>query len=396
MEININNYEEVIIDFLDGKLDDNAVAKLFVFLDQNPAIKAEFDLLNANQTALPAEPIAFDFSGLLKKEKINVADYSDKLIALLENDLTPEDTKTLETEVKTYPELAAEFELFKKTKLVPENDIVFANKQVLTKKGGFTIIPLFARYSAIAAVFIAVVLGVYFFNNNSGEQMADKVDTTIAKSKQDSISDILKAKNNVPQQLQKEIEKEMLAFGGVNTAQMHKQNKKINTPTNKALPNKKTGKENPLNGQNNQSVAPTNNNNLPKKVVAENAIGNNNLASAELTKDNNNGLMVEGNKVEKAPVLASIEPIMAPNLFDKSKNLDLKNYVKEQLKITAQSELIAVNKPTNLNEKISLAESIGLNMLSLFNKISNRDVKVKKTYNNDGELEKVRLVATGW
>jgi hypothetical protein len=70
MEININNYEEIIIDFLDGKLDDNTVAKLFVFLDQNPAIKAEFDLLNANQTTLPAEPIAFDFSDLLKQEKI--------------------------------------------------------------------------------------------------------------------------------------------------------------------------------------------------------------------------------------------------------------------------------------------------------------------------------------
>ena len=163
MEININNYEEIIIDFLDGKLDDNTVAKLFVFLDQNPAIKAEFDLLNANQTTLPAEPIAFDFSDLLKQEKINVANYSNKLIALLENDLTLEETKSLEAEIRTYPELAAEFELFKKTKLVHENEIVFANKQLLTKKGGFTIIPLFNRYSAIAAVFIAVFLLSVFF-----------------------------------------------------------------------------------------------------------------------------------------------------------------------------------------------------------------------------------------
>jgi hypothetical protein len=395
MEININNYEEFIVDFFDGKLNDSAVAELFVFLDQNPAIKAEFDLLNNNQPTLEIEPIAFDFSGLLKKEKINVADYSNQLIALLENDLTPAETKSLEAEIKTYPELAAEFELFKKTKLVPENDIVFANKQVLTKKGGFTIIPLFARYSAIAAVFIAVVMGVYLFTNNSdNEQMADKVDTTIAKSKQDSISDILRSKNNVPQQLQKEIEKEMLAFGGVNTAQMHKQSKKSTTvPTNKVLPSKKPIKENPLNGGNNQSVAPTNNN-LPKKVIAENGGGNTHLANADLPKDNNE-LMVQP-KVEQTPILNQNEPVVAVNSNDKNKNLDLKNYVKEQLKITAQSELIAVNKPTDLNENISFAESIGLNMLSLFNKVSKRDVKVKKTYNNDGELEKVRLVATGW
>jgi hypothetical protein len=28
--------------------------------------------------------------------------------------------------------------------------------------------------------------------------------------------------------------------------------------------------------------------------------------------------------------------------------------------------------------------------------VSNHDLKVKKTYNNDGEIEKVSLVATGW
>jgi hypothetical protein len=175
---------------------------------------------------------------------------------------------------------------------------------------------------------------------------------------------------------------------------MHKQSKKSTTvPTNKVLPSKKPIKENPLNGGNNQSVVPTNNN-LPKKVIAENGGGNTHLANADLPKDNNE-LMVQP-KVEQTPILNQNEPVVAVNSNDKNKNLDLKNYVKEQLKITAQSELIAVNKPTDLNENISFAESIGLNMLSLFNKVSKRDVKVKKTYNNDGELEKVRLVATGW
>lgn len=393
MEININNYEEIIIDFLDGKLDDNTVAKLFVFLDQNLAIKAEFDLLNANQATLPAEPIAFDFSDLLKQEKINVADYSNKLIALLENDLTLEETKSLEAEIRTYPELAAEFELFKKTKLVPENELVFANKQLLTKKGGFIIIPLFNRYSAIAAVFIAVVMGVYFFTNNKGEQMADKVDTTIAKSKQDSISEILKSKNNVQNQLEKETERKMLAFGGVNVASVQKQNKKAVLPANKNPQNKKPIKENPLNGGSNQSVVP--NNNAPKKVVAENGGGMGNLAIVDLPVVNND-VNVQPKIVENAIGNNNNEQIIASNPLDNNKNVDLRDYVKQQLKITAQSEVIAVNKPTNSNENISLAESIGLNVLSLLNKVSNRDVKIKKTYNNDGEVEKVRLVASGW
>jgi hypothetical protein len=393
MEININNYEGIIVDFFDKKLDDNTVAKLFVFLEQNPNIKAEFDLINGNQTLLIAEPITFDFSGLLKQEKIIVADYSDKLIALLENDLTTEDTKSLEAEIKTYPELAAEFELFKKTKLVPENEIVFANKKGLIKKGGFTIIPLFGRYSAIAAVFIAVVMFIYFFTNYKNEQIARNVNTSVAKSKQDSISEILKSKNNVQNQLEKETERKMLAFGGVNVASVQKQNKKAVSTPNKNLQNKKPIKDNPLNGGNNQSIVP--NNNAPKKVVAENAGGNNNLANADLPKDYND-FKVQPKIVENIIGNNNSEQIIASNSFDNNKKVDLRDYVKQQLKITAQSEVIAVNKPTNSNENISLAESIGLNVLSLLNKVSNRDVKIKKTYNNDGEVEKVRLVASGW
>ena len=101
--------------------------------------------------------------------------------------------------------------------------------------------------------------------------MADKVDTTIVKSKQDSISEILKSKNNVQNQLEKETERKMLAFGGINAASVQKQNKKAVLPASKNLQNKKPIKENPLNGGNNQSVVP--NYNAPKKVVAENGGG---------------------------------------------------------------------------------------------------------------------------
>jgi hypothetical protein len=137
------------------------------------------------------------------------------------------------------------------------------------------------------------------------------------------------------------------------------------------------------------------NNNAPKKVVAENGGGMGNLASADLPKVNND-FKVQPKIVENAIGNNNNEQIIASNPLDNNKKVDLRDYVKQQLKITAQSEVIAVNKPTNSNENISLAESIGLNVLSLLNKVSNRDVKIKKTYNNDGEVEQVRLVASGW
>jgi hypothetical protein len=391
MKININNYEEIIVDFLDGKLDNDTVAELFLFLDQNPKIKAEFNLLYENQHVVEAEPISFDYSSLIKKEKLNVADYAEKLIALLENDLNQEETKKLKAEINAYPELAAEFELFKKTKLVAETNIVFANKAGLTKKKVFEIIPLFTRFSAIAAVFIAIIITVYLLNNkNNKTEFASNIENSIAKSKQDSIMNIIKSKNNIPNKMQFENEKKMLAFGGINPATIQK--KKATAP-NQIKQNKKIIRENPLNNSNGQSVNPTI---LPKKAtVSDKVILNNNLAIIDKKEE---ALKVVANnlvdKKEESKVLVSKE-----NSEPSNSNYNIANiasYVKEQLAITSQSEVIAINKPSNKESEVSLGESIGLNVLSLFNKISSKDLKVKKIYNKDGEVEDVKLIASGW
>jgi len=391
MKININNYEEIIVDFLDGKLDNDTVAELFLFLDQNPKIKAEFNLLYENQYEVEAEPISFDYSSLIKKEKLNVADYAEKLIALLENDLNLEETKKLKAEINAYPELAAEFELFKKTKLVAETNIVFANKAGLTKKKVFEIIPLFTRFSAIAAVFIAIIITVYLLNNkNNKTEFASNIENSIAKSKQDSIMNIIKSKNNIPNKMQFENEKKMLAFGGINPATIQK--KKATAP-NQIKQNKKIIRENPLNNSNGQSVNPTI---LPKKAtVSDKVILNNNLAIIDKKEE---ALKVVANnlvdKKEESKVLVSKE-----NSEPSNSNYNIANiasYVKEQLAITSQSEVIAINKPSNKESEVSLGESIGLNVLSLFNKISSKDLKVKKIYNKDGEVEDVKLIASGW
>jgi hypothetical protein len=391
MRISINNYEEIIVDFLDGKLDNYTVAELFLFLDQNPKIKAEFNLLYENQHVVEAEPISFDYSSLIKKEKLNVADYAEKLIALLENDLNLEETKKLKAEINAYPELAAEFELFKKTKLVAETNIVFANKAGLTKKKVFEIIPLFTRFSAIAAVFIAIIITVYLLNNkNNKTEFASNIENSIAKSKQDSIMNIIKSKNNIPNKMQFENEKKMLAFGGINPATIQK--KKATAP-NQIKQNKKIIRENPLNNSNGQSVNPTI---LPKKsTVSDKVILNNNFAIIDKKEE---ALKVVANnlvdKKEESKVLVSKE-----NSEPSNSNYNIANiasYVKEQLAITSQSEVIAINKPSNKESEVSLGESIGLNVLSLFNKISSKDLKVKKIYNKDGEVEDVKLIASGW
>jgi len=392
MEININNYEVFVIDFIDGKLNEIDTANLFAFLNQNPTLKAEFDLLNNESNSIPLETISFDSSSLLKPTNIDVSQYAEKLIGLIENDLSNTEKDVLLSEINKYPELKNEHQLFLKTKLVADTNIVYKNKESLTQKP-FRIIPLFTRISAIAALFIAVIIIIYFINNNSNNQVANN--EAIVKAKQDSISNIIKSKNNIPKQLQLENEKQMLAFGGVNAALVKKNGKKPMVspaiPLNKN--NKNPVKENPLNNNNNQSISPAP---APKKVLTDVGLQNNNIAQVDITKTEVKPAIIENilaSKIQNNSV-AAIQNT-APNITEDTEK-SLSTYVKQQLQITGQSEVIAVNKPNNASENITLAESIGLNVLSIYNMVSKRDVKVKKTYNNDGEVEKVRLVATGW
>jgi len=393
MEININNYEVYIIDFIDGKLNEIDAANLLNFLDRNPDLKEEFEILNNSSKFIPVEHFSFDSTSLLQPKNINLNNYSEKLIALIENDLSQSEKDVLLSEIKRYPELKNAYELFLKTKLIPDSKIIFKNKESLIKTP-FRIIPLFTKLSAIAALFIAVIIMFYFVNNfNSKNLLANN--ESIVKAKQDSISKVLKSKNNIPILLQRETEKEMLAFGGVNAALVKKNGKKPMVspaiPLNKN--NKNLFKENPLNNNNNQSVTPIP---LPKKVISENGLINNNIAQIELTKVEEKLVLKENNIVTYLPNNNEIafQNIETANIEYKDRSLT--NYVKQQLQITAQSEVIAVNKPTNSTENITLAESIGLNVLSIYNMVSNHDLKVKKTYNNDGEIEKVSLVVTGW
>jgi hypothetical protein len=393
MEININNYEVYVIDFIDGMLNEIDTANLLIFLNQNPALKEEFEILINSSNLISFENKSFDSSSLFKPTNINVNNYTEKLIAFIENDLSQTEKEVLLSEINRYPELKKEYELFFKTKLTPDSKVLFNNKESLIKTP-FRIIPLYTKISAIAALFIAVFIVFYFANNFfSKNQIASN--ETIENAKQDSISKILKSKNNVPILLQQDNEKQILAFGGLNAALVKKNGKKPMVspaiPLNKN--NKNLFKENPLNNNNNQSVYPIP---LPKKIISVNGLINNNITQLELPKLEEKQVLKENNGDTQLTNNNEIAFQNIESVSIENKEISLTNYIKNQLQITAQSEVIEVNKPTNLTENITLAESIGLNVLSIYNMVSNHDLKVKKTYNNDGVIEKVSLVATGW
>ena len=174
MSISRENYELAIIDFLDGKLDAAAHRELMRFLERNPDLKAEFDLLEKGMTLEPAMPELPDFSNLKKQEALSDIPAQDVLlIDLLEKNLDYEQEQVLRSRMEQEPALASAFATYEKTVLKPDNSLRYPNPQLLKKQA--RVIELFSlrtvsRIAAVLTLGTLVWLGVNRLG--SSEQLA--------------------------------------------------------------------------------------------------------------------------------------------------------------------------------------------------------------------------------
>ena len=168
--MNRNNYEMYMIDYLDGKLSAMEVADLLLFIEQNPDIKKEFELLKSSESSFEIEVETIHKASLKKPVYESIKNnFQEKLIANLEGDLTPEEKIKFDKELIVYPELKRDIELFNKTKFAPDTNIVFENKQALKKS-----IPLFDSYkhylwraAAVLAIFGSILFLMSEPNRNT-------------------------------------------------------------------------------------------------------------------------------------------------------------------------------------------------------------------------------------
>lgn len=195
MGISRKNYESFFIDYLDGELSQEQVVELMTFLKENPGLKEELNEFEE----IKIEPGKVSFSSKISLKKgfvVSNSNFNDLCVASLEGDLTEEKEKLFNNYLKNNPSGSKEFELYKKTRLIPEN-IVFEYKSILKKKS-FIRIPsrrVWGYISAAASIIIFVML--YFFAwqpaNTEKLQFAEKQsDTTsveIRVKKDESIRD---------------------------------------------------------------------------------------------------------------------------------------------------------------------------------------------------------------
>ncbi|MCD6565724.1 MAG: hypothetical protein J7K53_07240 [Bacteroidales bacterium] len=166
MDINRNNYELFFMDYLDGGMSPDQVIELMSFLKENPDLKTEleeFEEINVEPDKKRFEPK----TSLKKAFIVNDSNFDNFCIASLEGDLTKEESTLFQTWLKQNPLKAREFELYKKTCLIPEK-ITFNFKSSLKKSSGSRIFTPKVRGYFSAAASIIILIALYIFISKSG------------------------------------------------------------------------------------------------------------------------------------------------------------------------------------------------------------------------------------
>lgn len=172
MNINKNNYEAFFLDYHEGNLSPHQVADLLLFLEQHPELKAEFENFE-NITLQDIATITFDNKNELKKDAAAATHsrsgegWDELMIASVEGILTKEEKGLLDQQLSADAKLQHEFLVYQKTKITADVSIVFENKERLKHKEK-KVIPLF--YYIAAAASLLLLMGLFFVFNNGREQ----------------------------------------------------------------------------------------------------------------------------------------------------------------------------------------------------------------------------------
>lgn len=176
MKITRHNYEEYFILYLDNELSSADRREVELFVQQNPDLKAELDILFQSQLPVDTDVVFNRKESLLKSESATIKEdnYEEWLLSYIDNELSGAEKTMLEKFVAERPAIKKELEVLQKAKLQPEN-IVFRDKSMLYRREEkVRVIAINWRRIAIAASLVLAVgtAAVVLFKSNE-EKPAD-------------------------------------------------------------------------------------------------------------------------------------------------------------------------------------------------------------------------------
>ncbi len=185
MIINRHNYEEFFLLYADDELNSLQRAEVELFVQQNPDMAAELEML-MHMKLEPEDDIVFPDKALLFKTadiEISINNYEEFFLLYIDGELEKPAAEKVEKFVLQHPKLQDEFTLLKQTVLQPEA-ITFADKSSLYRKEERKVGYMqFARLAAAAAIIGLVLAGWLFYSKSEGGTLVRPVVANTQKNK---------------------------------------------------------------------------------------------------------------------------------------------------------------------------------------------------------------------
>ena len=229
MKIDRHNYEEFFLLYVDNELTEEQRKSVDQFIQQNPDLAIELEILQ--QTTLTAdESVVFDGKEtLFKKETesvINLNNYEEYLISYIDNELTDAERMAFFKFALANPTVKDELAIYQQTKLQPEEEIVFENKQVLYRKEEkVKVITIqWWKIAVAAAVILAAGITTIKVINNDKPTIEPLVAT--ATDKNNKNKNVEKANADTNKEKDTQVKEEQTAQDNNNIASANDQKKK--------------------------------------------------------------------------------------------------------------------------------------------------------------------------
>lgn len=161
MNINIQNYEEFLLLYIDKELDEQGMADVERFLLEHPEYRKELDVLMETVSETPELPNNLALSLLKLPSGISA---EEALVLELDNEISPAHLEELNQLGVDFPALLKERELMRATKLDKDELIPFRGKAELYRHES-RVISLRIWKSAVAAAIIGI--GLFFGLNET-------------------------------------------------------------------------------------------------------------------------------------------------------------------------------------------------------------------------------------
>jgi len=131
VDINISNYEEFLLSYIDGELNTEERAALEAFLQQHPAQAKELEVYKAAILKPDTGEVFNDKALLYRSTVITLENYEPFLLSYIDGELNTAETAALEAFLNKHPHVAQELETWQAMRLSAADTPAFEHKEML-------------------------------------------------------------------------------------------------------------------------------------------------------------------------------------------------------------------------------------------------------------------------